>query len=161
MSRESSKEISDVSYSQAKKVYNISKRNEIPVEIFVGVCKIIRKDGKYLQMYYTLLESNKYSNSVAWESTKLVPTFADREVSRSQRRGSLAVVISVSRLEPLLSLSSSSSFVLTWLSGPRSRPADSQKIWYLLQWNPDLWICSQKLWPLDHRGRHIVLIGIT
>jgi hypothetical protein len=38
------------------------------------------------------------------------------------------------------------------LSGPRSRPTTSQKIWYRWESNLDLWICSQELSPLDHRG---------
>jgi hypothetical protein len=50
-------------------------------------------------------------------STKLVPTFTDTGVSRGQRNGS-----------PLFP-PSSSSVVLTRLSGPRSRPTTSQKIW--------------------------------
>jgi hypothetical protein len=59
---------------------------------------------------------------------KLVPTFADRECH----------VVSVTdpygcnlgfRLEPPFFLSSSSSIVLTRLSGPCSRPTASQKIW--------------------------------
>jgi hypothetical protein len=61
-------------------------------------------------------------------------------------------VFSVSRPEPLLFLSSSSSVVLTRLSGPHSRPSASQKIWYHRELNPTLLICSQELWLLDHRG---------
>jgi hypothetical protein len=38
--------------------------------------------------------------------------------------------------EPLLFHSSSSSVVLTRLSGPRSRPTTSQKIWSCREWNP-------------------------
>jgi hypothetical protein len=58
-------------------------------------------------------------------SAKLVPTF----VGRGCR------VVSATDLgfldpEPLLFFSSSSSLVLTRLSGPRSRPITSQKIWY-------------------------------
>jgi hypothetical protein len=49
-------------------------------------------------------------------------------------------------------LPSSSSSVLTRLSGPRSRPTTSQEIWWLRESNPELWICSQELWPLVHRG---------
>jgi hypothetical protein len=48
-------------------------------------------------------------------------------VPRGQRDGSPTAVISVSRPEPLLFLPSSSSVVLTRLSGPRSRPTTSQK----------------------------------
>jgi hypothetical protein len=46
-----------------------------------------------------------------------------------QRDGSPRPYSRISRPEPLLSLSSSSSVVLTRLSGPRSRPTTSQKIW--------------------------------
>jgi hypothetical protein len=45
----------------------------------------------------------------------------------------------------------SSSVVLTRLSGPRSRPT-TQKLWQRRESNPNHWICSQELWPLDHRG---------
>jgi hypothetical protein len=46
-----------------------------------------------------------------------------------QRDGSLRSYSRRSRPEPLLFLLSSSSVVLTRLSGPRSRPTTSQKIW--------------------------------
>jgi hypothetical protein len=38
------------------------------------------------------------------------------------------------------------------LSGPRSRPTTTQKICSTRNWTWDLWICSQELWPLNHRG---------
>jgi hypothetical protein len=59
----------------------------------------------------------------------LVATFADREVLRGQHNESPRPYSQLSRSEPLLSLLSSSSAVLTRLSGPRSRPTTSQKIW--------------------------------
>jgi hypothetical protein len=62
-------------------------------------------------------------------SAKLVPTFADREcrvVSATDIRGRILGFLDT---EPLLFLPSSSSIVLTRLSGPRSRPTTSQKIW--------------------------------
>jgi hypothetical protein len=62
-------------------------------------------------------------------STKLVTTFADRGVSRSQRNGSLRPFSRFSRPKPLLLLSSSSSVVLTRLGGPRCRPTACRKIW--------------------------------
>jgi hypothetical protein len=55
--------------------------------------------------------------------------FADRELSRSQRGRSPTAVISIFRPEPLLFLLSSSSIVLTRLSGLRARPTTSLKIW--------------------------------
>jgi hypothetical protein len=61
-------------------------------------------------------------------SAKLVPTFAPR-VSRSQRGGSLRPYSRFSIPEPLLFISNSSPVVLGRLSGPRSRPTTSQKIW--------------------------------
>jgi hypothetical protein len=60
---------------------------------------------------------------------KLVPTFADRGMSRSQRGGSLLPYFRISRPQPLLFLTSSSSTVLTRPNGPRSRPITSLKIW--------------------------------
>jgi hypothetical protein len=38
------------------------------------------------------------------------------------------------------------------LSGSRFRSTTSLKIWYRRESNPDLWISSQELWPIDHRG---------
>jgi hypothetical protein len=73
-------------------------------------------------------------------------------VPRGQHDGSLRPYSRLSRPEPLLFLSSSSSLVLTRLSEPRSIPIIFQKIWWRRKSNPDLWICSQELWPLDHRG---------
>jgi hypothetical protein len=50
-------------------------------------------------------------------------------------------------------LSSSSSVVLTRLSRPRSRPTTIFS-GSVRESNPGLRICSQELWPLDHRGGH-------
>jgi hypothetical protein len=80
-------------------------------------------------------------------SAKLVSIFADRGESRGQRNGSSRPYSRFSRPEPLCFLPSSSSIVLSWLSGPRSRTTIPQKI----RERRDLWNCSQKLWPLDHR----------
>jgi hypothetical protein len=55
--------------------------------------------------------------------------FCGYRVPRSQRDGSLRPYSRLSRPQLLLFLSSSSSIVLTRLSGPRSRPTTSQKIW--------------------------------
>jgi hypothetical protein len=58
-----------------------------------------------------------------------VPNFGDRVIIRGQRDGALHPYSRISRPEPLLFLPSSSSIVLTRLSGPRSRPTASRKIW--------------------------------
>jgi hypothetical protein len=52
----------------------------------------------------------------------------------------------VSRPESVLFLPSSSSIVITRLSGPHSRPTSSQKIWQRRESNPGLLICSQDIW---------------
>jgi hypothetical protein len=71
--------------------------------------------------------------------------FYGNRVERGQRDGFLRQYARLSRPEPLLFLpsTSSSSIVLTGLSGLHSRPTISQKIWYLRESNPDLWLCSQ------------------
>jgi hypothetical protein len=83
-------------------------------------------------------------------SAKLMPTFADRRchvVSATNLYGR-----NLSFLDRILFLSSSFSVVLTRLSVPRSRPTTTQKMWQRRESNPGLWICSQELWRLDHRG---------
>jgi hypothetical protein len=62
-------------------------------------------------------------------SAKLVPAFADRECHVIRVTDPYGRILGFSRPEPLLFLSSSSSVVLMRLSGPRSRPTTSQKIW--------------------------------
>jgi hypothetical protein len=84
----------------------------------------------------------------------LVPTFADRGVSRSQRGGSPTDVnLSFFRPEPLLFFQVASHLYSQGLSGHVPDP--------LLLRNKSgsagnrtrhLWVCSQEVWPLDHRG---------
>jgi hypothetical protein len=62
-------------------------------------------------------------------SAKLVPTFADRGCHVVIMRDPYDCILGFLELEPLLFLSSSSSIILTRLSGSRSRPTTSQKIW--------------------------------
>jgi hypothetical protein len=83
----------------------------------------------------------------------LVPIFADRRVTRGQRGGSPTIVnlrfLDRSRHVPLKLL-----FIYPhkgWANpGPDPmllRKSDSAGNRPL-----DLWVCSQKVWPLDHRG---------
>jgi hypothetical protein len=83
----------------------------------------------YKQTPWPESESELYRLSDRRLSAKIVPTFADRVVPRGQRGGSIRSYSRFSSPEPLLFLSSSSSVVLTKLSGLRSRPTTSQKIW--------------------------------
>jgi hypothetical protein len=77
----------------------------------------------------------KTKNKTPWpESRSELYRLSNRQLSmklvpRGQRDGSLWPYSRLSRLEPLLFLPSSSSIVLTRLSGSRSRPTISQKIW--------------------------------
>jgi hypothetical protein len=103
-------------------------------------------------------------NSVHWVRERTMSTkrpslvgevcanFCRPRVPRGQRDRSLWLYSRFYKPEPPLFPSSSSSIVLTRLSEPRSRPTASWKIWR--ESNPDLWICSQELWPLHHRGGH-------
>jgi hypothetical protein len=85
-------------------------------------------------------------------SAKLVPTFADigcRVVSATDPHGRSS---RFSRPEPLLFLPSSSSVVLTRLSGPVPDPLLLRTSGSAENVTRDIWICRQELWPLDHRG---------
>jgi hypothetical protein len=85
-----------------------------------------------------------------------MPTFADRGVSRGQRKGSPRPLdLYLLNQKPLLIYSSSSSIdlpKLTRLSGPRSNPLLLRKSGSAENRTRDLCICSQRLWPLDQRG---------
>jgi hypothetical protein len=82
--------------------------------------------------------------------------FCGMMVPRGQRDGSLRPYYWSSRQGTLFILPSSSSIVITRLSGPRSRPTISQKIWVRRESNSDLCICSQELRPLDNKGGLVV-----
>jgi hypothetical protein len=73
--------------------------------------------------------SELYQPSDCRFSAKLVLTFADRECRVVSSADPLRSHSRCSRLEPLLFFSSSSSVVLTRVSGPRTRPTTSQEIW--------------------------------
>jgi hypothetical protein len=95
----------------------------------IETCVLFRARVNYEPHRGTESASELHRPSDCHLSAKLMPTFEDRGVSRSQRNGSLYQYSRYSRSEPLLFLRSSSSVVLTRLSGPRSRPTASQKIW--------------------------------
>jgi hypothetical protein len=65
---------------------------------------------------------------------------------------SLRLYSHFSRPKPLLFLTSSSSIVLTSWVDPVPDPLLLRKSGSIGNWTRDLWICSQELWPLDHRG---------
>jgi hypothetical protein len=66
--------------------------------------------------------------------SKLVPIFADRVAWLAQWMST--AILGYYRPEPLFLLPSSSSIVLTWLSGLHSRPTTSHKIWWCQESNP-------------------------
>ena len=91
-----------------------------------------------------------HSSSVALVRERTIPTerpppvgevsanffFADTGVSRGQRNESPRPLISVFWTGAATFYSSSSSIDLTRLTGPRSRPTTTQKIWQRLESNP-------------------------
>ena len=93
-------------------------------------------------------------------SAELVPTFAERGVSRGQRNGSPWQLISVYR---------------TWIATYfiQVAPQLTSRSWVYPVPDPlrksgsagnrtrDLCICSQKLWPLDHRGGLFVYLQLS
>jgi len=86
-------------------------------------------------------------------SAKLVPTFSDRVVSRGQRNGSPRPLISVYRtwiatyfIQVAPQLTSRG-----WVH-PVPDPLPLRKSGSAWNRTRDLCICSQKPWPLDHRG---------
>jgi hypothetical protein len=84
----------------------------------------------------------------------LVPTFVDRGVSRDKRGGSPEVV-SLSFLDRsrYFCLRSSHLSSQGWVD-PVPDPLLLRKSGCVGNRTRDLWISSQKLWPLDHRGGH-------
>jgi hypothetical protein len=83
----------------------------------------------------------------------LVLTFVDRGVLRGQRGGSPRPLISVFYTGVATFLPSSSSFILTraWVD-PIPDPLLLRKFGSAGYRTRDLWVSSQELWPLDHRG---------
>ena len=100
--------------------------------------------------------SELYRQSGRRRSVKLVPTFVDRGVSRVQRNGSPRPLISVFwtgaatffiQVAPQLTSRG-------WVD-PFPEPLLLRKSGSAGNRTRDLCICSQKLWPLDHRGGHM------
>jgi hypothetical protein len=91
---------------------------------------------------------NRESNPDLWICSQ-------EQTTGPQRRSFLSYLTKNTLLLCYTYHSVNSSVVLTRFSEPRFRPTTSQKIWQNRESNPDLWICNQELWPLDHRGsRH-------
>ena len=128
----------EVSEAREVNIFNTTKRTHTQKKrefcilrlsfksLFVGpnifLCSLFSKDFKTGSFLL-------YRQSGRRRSAKLVPTFADRGVSRGQRNGSPRPFISVFWTGATTFYSSSSSIDLTRLSGPRSRPITTQKIW--------------------------------
>jgi hypothetical protein len=86
-------------------------------------------------------------------SEKLVPTFADRGYhvfSVTDPYGRIFAFLDRSRY---FFFQVSSSIIHMRLMGPRSRPTTGSTG----KRARTSWICSQELWPLDHRGGHLFL----
>jgi hypothetical protein len=83
----------------------------------------------------------------------LVPTFVDRGVSRGQRGGSPAVVnLSFLDRNRYFSFKQLLIYPHKGLEDPVPDPLLFRKSGSAKNWIRDLWVSSQELWPLDHRG---------
>jgi hypothetical protein len=136
-----------------KKSITVFLTNLSPPTVLILKCNILHMMKSKQQTQRNVTKSLKLNSQTPWPQSaselyrqsghrraKLVPTFADRGVSRGQRNESPRQLYLCSlNLEPLLFYSSSSSIDLprlTRLSGPRSRPTTTQKIWYRRESNP-------------------------
>ena len=97
--------------------------------------------------------SELYRQSGRRRSAKLVPTFADRGVSRGQRNGSpRPFKYLFSRPEPLLFIQVAPQLTSQGWVDPVPDPLLLRKSGSAGNRTRDHCICSQKLWPLDNRG---------
>jgi hypothetical protein len=111
----------------------------------------------------TLFITNYNSVALVREQSipaKLVLTFADRGVYYGQRDGSPRPYSRFSTPESLIFLSNSSSVVLKGWLDRLPDPLLLRKSGSTENRTRDLWICSQELWPLGHRGGRTYMLSI-
>jgi hypothetical protein len=119
------------------------------LDVYPQICghtTVIQNESTMLSHFHRNTVSRLWGHSVSqFSSCRLIKIPPERPplvdeisanfcgywVSRGQRNGSPRSLIRFSWPEPLLFHSSSSSIILTRLSGPRSRPTTSQKIWWV------------------------------
>jgi hypothetical protein len=85
-------------------------------------------------------------------SAKLVPTLADRGCRMVSAKNSHGRLLRFSRPEPLLSFLVAPQLSWRGWVDPVPDPLFLRKSYSAGNRTRDLWICSQKLWPLDYRG---------
>jgi hypothetical protein len=93
-------------------------------------------------------------------SAKLVPTFADRECRAVNVMDPYGCILGfvdqncyfIFQVAPHL-------YSQGWVD-PLPDPLLLRKSGSARNGTWDLWICSQKLWPVDHRGRHMKVIEL-
>jgi hypothetical protein len=107
----------------------------------------VNKRSLLLVRYLNISNESPWAESIERQSFvgEVSANFCGWRVPRGQHDGSLWSYSRLSRPKLLLSFPSSSSIVLTGLSGPRSRPTTFHKICNSRESNQDLWICSQEL----------------
>jgi hypothetical protein len=94
-----------------------------------------------------------WATATCWRN--VVPTFADRWVSRGQRSGSLTA-FNLSFLDRSRYFSSKYLLIYPhkgWVD-PVPDPLLLRKSGSAVNRTRDLWVSSQERWPLDHRGGH-------
>jgi hypothetical protein len=101
-----------------------------------------------------LSPQTKYTDwATATYRRNLVPTFANRGLSRGQRDGSPTVFnLQFYRPDPLLFFQVAPHLSLRGWVDPVAHPLPLRIFGSAGNRTQDLWISSQELWPLDHRG---------
>jgi hypothetical protein len=112
----------------------------IPAESYMGAVVEISTVSVIISQQTNSVALSPQANYTDWVTAtcrrNLVPAFVDRGVSRGKRCASPTVFSLFSRPEPLLFFQVAPHLSSQGLSGPRSIPTASQKIWQRLESNP-------------------------
>jgi hypothetical protein len=124
---------------------------EFVAELFcLGRSDLVKQTHKETQEFTVFSLQANYTCRAAitcrWSYCQLLRV---EDVAWSAHRIPMAAHLGFSRPVQLHFHSSASLVIHMGLSAPCSRTITSQKIWNRT-W--DIWICSQELWPLDHKG---------
>jgi hypothetical protein len=100
-----------------------------PLQSFISCLRLSISSRNFKQNSVALVRKRTIPNERPPLVGEVSANFCGQRVSRGQRNGPPRQYSRFSRPEQLLFLPSSSSIILMRLSGPRSRPTTSQKIW--------------------------------
>jgi hypothetical protein len=135
--------------------YRVRRSKHITTNYFLSVTEEEReRKEKGLQTPWPLVLQANYTEWATANGRRiLVPTFAERRVSRGRSHGT-PTAVNLSFLDRSRYFSFQADPLLSsrgWVDHVPDklllRKSDSAEIR-----TRDLWVCSQELWPLDHRG---------